>query len=104
MAPDDAALRLEMVETCRRMNATGLNQGTSGNLSVRSRDGFLITPTSCPMTRWELRISSAWISTAVTRERVGHPPKWRFHRDMLRERSDVDTVLHGGSRAVEPRR
>ena len=37
-----------MVDTCRRMNATGLNQGTSGNLSTRSGDGVLITPTSLP--------------------------------------------------------
>ena len=34
-ATDDAALREEMVATCRRMNASGINQGTSGNLSVR---------------------------------------------------------------------
>ena len=30
------------------MNALGINQGTSGNISVRHGDGLLITPTSTP--------------------------------------------------------
>ena len=42
------ALREEMVAICRRMNSSGINQGTAGNLSVRSGDGFLITPSSLP--------------------------------------------------------
>ena len=43
-APDERALREEMIATGRRMNATGLNQGTSGNLSARVEGGFLLTP------------------------------------------------------------
>ncbi|MEY9787502.1 ribulose-5-phosphate 4-epimerase/fuculose-1-phosphate aldolase [Sinorhizobium fredii] len=41
---DKLALRREMVDICRRMNSSGINQGTAGNLSVRAGDGFLITP------------------------------------------------------------
>jgi L-fuculose-phosphate aldolase len=44
-------VRKHMIEVCRRMNASGINQGTSGNLSVRNGNGFLITPTSL---RYEL--------------------------------------------------
>jgi L-fuculose-phosphate aldolase len=36
-------LRREVIETCLKMNAEGINQGTSGNVSVRSDEGFLIT-------------------------------------------------------------
>ncbi len=35
---DEADLRRRMVETCRQMNATGINQGTAGNLSHRLDD------------------------------------------------------------------
>jgi ribulose-5-phosphate 4-epimerase/fuculose-1-phosphate aldolase len=45
---DKLALRREMVDICRRMNSSGINQGTAGNLSVRTDDGFLITPSSMP--------------------------------------------------------
>ncbi len=31
----EAALRQAIVDACRTMNATGLNQGMSGNISVR---------------------------------------------------------------------
>ena len=43
---DILALRREMVDICRRMNSSGINQGTAGNLSVRTDTGFLITPSS----------------------------------------------------------
>ena len=46
------ALREELIATARQMNSTGINQGTSGNISVRvsgaDGDGFLITPSGLP--------------------------------------------------------
>jgi L-fuculose-phosphate aldolase len=44
----EQALRQQLVEVSRRLNASGLNQGTSGNLSVRIPGGLLITPSSLP--------------------------------------------------------
>ena len=37
-------LRRQLIETARRMNALGINQGTSGNLSARIKGGLLVTP------------------------------------------------------------
>ena len=65
------ALRREMVETCRRMNDTGINQGTAGNISVRNPAGFLITPTSLPYDLMEPEDSSRCISTAPMRATAG---------------------------------
>ena len=45
---DEASLRREIVEQARRMNASGLNQGTSGNISARCGDRMLITPSATP--------------------------------------------------------
>ena len=36
-------LRQKLIDTALAMNASGLNKGASGNLSVRYGDGFLIT-------------------------------------------------------------
>jgi L-fuculose-phosphate aldolase len=90
----ERALRREMVETCRRMNASGINQGTSGNLSVRCGERFLITPSS-------LAYDSMHPDDIMCMEFDGsyegeHRPssEWRFHRDILREREDVNVVLH----------
>ena len=96
-------LRRDMVETCRRMNASGINQGTSGNLSARMPpvgmpdgvpDGFLITPTSLPYDRMtpEDIVEMGFDAAYAGRHRPSS--EWRFHRDILRERGDVDVVLH----------
>ena len=41
-------MRAAIVTACRAMNTLGLNQGMSGNISVRHGDGLLITPTATP--------------------------------------------------------
>ena len=48
---DIATLRHDMVDTCRKMNASGINQGTAGNLSVRTKTGFSSRRPRLPMTR-----------------------------------------------------
>ena len=78
-------LRREMVETCRQMNATGINQGTAGNLSVRTGDGFLITPSSLPYDKMQ---PEDLVEMAFDGTYIGRRPssEWRFHRDILRQR------------------
>src|SRR6201999_3237321 len=44
----DEAKRQSIIDACREMNRLGINQGTSGNISLRHGDGMLITPTSVP--------------------------------------------------------
>jgi L-fuculose-phosphate aldolase len=87
-------LRAEMVEICRRMNASGINQGTAGNLSARTESGFLITPTSLPYERMQPDdiVEMDFDGTYAGKHRPSS--EWRFHRDILRERSDVNAVLH----------
>jgi L-fuculose-phosphate aldolase len=89
----DAALRRKMIDTCLRMNASGLNQGTSGNLSVRTGEGFLITPSSQPYEEME---PGDIVAMAFDGTYEGRRPssEWRFHRDILKHRTDVDVVLH----------
>ena len=86
-----------MVDTCRRMNATGLNQGTSGNLSARHAEGFLVTPTSLPYDAME---PGDLVAMGFDGGHAGArrpSSEWRFHRDILRERGDVACVLHSHS-------
>jgi L-fuculose-phosphate aldolase len=90
----DEHIRSQIVAACRRMNAIGINQGTSGNLSLRIRDGFLITPTSLSYERME---PADIVEMSFDGEYDGHhlpSSEWRFHRDILRSRRDVNAVLH----------
>ena len=87
------ALREEMVAICRRMNSSGINQGTAGNLSVRSGDGFLITPSSLP---YDTMTPDDIVEMDFSGTYAGRRPssEWRFHRDILKARQDIDFVLH----------
>ena len=39
MTPDDTALREQAVAALRRLDALGMNRGSTGNLSLRCGDG-----------------------------------------------------------------
>ncbi len=91
---DDLAARREMVETGRRMNASGINQGTAGNISLRNPAGFLITPTSLPYDQMEPEdiVQMSFDGTYEGRRRPSS--EWRFHRDIQQARQDINVVLH----------
>ena len=93
MTPEEHKVRQEMVETCRAMDAKGINQGTAGNLSLRYGAGFLITPSSMPydIMQAEDIVEMGWDGTYVGRRPSS---EWRFHRDILKTRTDMNVVLH----------
>lgn len=93
MTDEERQLRAAMVATCRAMDAKGINQGTAGNLSVRHGDGFLITPSSLPYDTMQPEdiVEMGWDGSYVGRRPSS---EWRFHRDILKARGDVQVVLH----------
>lgn len=87
------AERKQMVDICRKMNASGINQGTAGNLSMRVGNSFLITPSSLP---YDTMTPEDIVEMDYDGTYVGRRPssEWRFHRDILKNRTDIDVVLH----------
>lgn len=89
-------LNAAIVDACIEMNACGLNQGTSGNISVRCQDRMLITPSAVPydtMTPDDI-VSMSLADNADCRG--PHPPssEWRFHFDILNARPEINAVVH----------
>jgi L-fuculose-phosphate aldolase len=91
---DELTLRKDIVAQGAKLAASGLSQGTSGNLSVRSGAGFLITPSGTPYEE----ITPAGI---VLVDLDGHwepglrpSSEWRFHSDIYAARADVQAVVH----------
>ncbi len=97
MTKTEKQLRQGIVDACRKMNALGINQGTSGNISVRCGDKMLISPSATPY-------------DAMTAEMIAELPfdgdygewsgplkpstEWRFHFDIMKSRPDVGAVVH----------
>jgi L-fuculose-phosphate aldolase len=93
---NEADLRQQVVDTARALNASGINQGTSGNVSARLDGGLLITPTSLPYEQMEP-------ADLVALDLQGQPlhdgqrrpsSEWRLHADILRQRPEAQAVVH----------
>lgn len=93
---DEAILRRDIVAQARAMNALGINQGTSGNVSARYGDTMLITPSATPyddmqpddLAAMPLAADGDWSGP------LKPSTEWRFHRDILRARPDAGAVIH----------
>jgi len=86
--------RQAIIDHCLKLNSAGLNQGTSGNISVRQGEGLLITPTATPYEALTLD-SIAYVHMDGRAEGPLPPSsEWRFHRDILAARADIDAVVH----------
>jgi L-fuculose-phosphate aldolase len=91
-------LRRELIATAREMNRTGINQGTSGNLSLRCGDGLLITPSGMPYERLEpadivfLPLDGG--DTPIAAGPRKPSSEWRIHRDVYRARPEALALLH----------
>jgi L-fuculose-phosphate aldolase len=90
-------LRAAIVAQCRTMNAAGLNQGTSGNISARFGEAMLITPSAIPYERMRPEMIVAMPLEGDYGAWSGpFPPsvEWRFHLDIMRARSDAGAIVH----------
>jgi len=90
-------LRRAVIETARRMNALGVNQGSSGNVGARIPGGLLVTPSGVayddlePIDIVEMDGDGAWRCAAPGRRPSS---EWRFHRDILAARPEFGAVVH----------
>jgi len=87
-------LREEMVAVARRMNLSGINQGTSGNLSARLADGLLITPSSLPYERMEPEDLVVMDFDGNYQGARKPSSEWQLHADILRSRPEIGAVVH----------
>lgn len=93
----ETELRQSIIDHCRGMNASGLNQGTSGNISVRFGERMLLTPSAIPYADMtpDMIVSMPIHGEYGAWEGPKKPStEWPFHLDILRARPEVNAVVH----------
>ena len=84
-----------IIATARRLNDSGLTAGSSGNVSVRIEDGFLVTPTGMSYAALApadiVRVDS---DGAVAPGQRLPSSEWRFHRDIYGARPEAGAIVH----------
>ena len=93
---DHAQLRKELIDTARGMNSLGINQGTSGNVSARSGNEILITPTSIAYEALEPAHLAIAGLTATPQWRGPLPPssEWRLHHAIFQNFPQANAIIH----------
>lgn len=99
MTEQDA--RQSIVDACRQMNRLGINQGTSGNISLRhaGENGgeMLISPSATPyedMGAADVAALPLGGEYGAWHGRLQPSTEWRFHLDIMHARPEVGAVVH----------
>ena len=87
-------LAQEIIDTCLEMNALGLNQGTSGNVSARYKEGMLITPSGIPYKKLTPDMI-VYVDKEGNYESGKVPSsEWHFHLSCFAARPELNAVVH----------
>ena len=90
-------IRKKIIALCLQMNATGLNQGTSGNISARFKQYMLITPSGIPYEQLKpADIAKMKIKGDNFSWKGPSKPssEWHFHRAILQANPDIHAIVH----------
>jgi L-fuculose-phosphate aldolase len=88
------AEREQLLGTMQKLLQCGLNRGTSGNASLRVKNGFLLTPTGMDV---EDMIASDMVFMNEDGEYEGErkpTSEWMFHLDIMKQRPEISAVIH----------
>ena len=86
--------REALLNSVLSLQAKGLNQGTSGNVSVRQEEGFLITPSGMPIDEMNIHSMVEMNMRGETMSSGKPSSEWRFHRDIYQAKAEVGAVVH----------
>ena len=84
----------QLLKTAQKLDELSLNKGTAGNCSVRFEGGFLVTPSGMsvqdmtPDSMVYMRFDGSFEEGKIPSS------EWRFHRDILASRPEINAVVH----------
>lgn len=90
----DEFAREQLTNLSQELDSLGLNRGTSGNCSMRSERGFLVTPSGAGAKglKSDMMVEMDFSGRVLS---SGQPSsEWRFHKDILVARSEINAIVH----------
>lgn len=92
--PAEVSANAALVDAMRRLDALGLNRGSTGNVSQRSGGGLLITPTGTGADGLTAEDLVFIARDGGVKGRWQPSSEWPFHRAIYLAREDVQAVVH----------
>lgn len=88
----------DVIAIAQEMDATGFAPSKSGNVSIRTTKGFLITPTGKPYAQLKpadlVELDNAG---NILRGKLRPSSEWRFHASIYKARANVHAIIHNHS-------
>ncbi|MDH3691518.1 MAG: class II aldolase/adducin family protein [Gammaproteobacteria bacterium] len=94
MQPRHTELREGVISTCVEMNNLGINQGTSGNVSARLEDCFLITPSGIPYEDLETDHIVEMDMDGRYDDAVKPSSEWKMHLAIYHRFAQAQAIIH----------
>ena len=84
----------KLLAVYRSLTTRGLNVGSAGNVSVRTAEGFLVTPSG--LAPEDCIADDMAALTMEGTPTAGYKPssEWRIHRDIYARRADAGAIIH----------
>ena len=91
-------IKREIVKYSKMLNSRNLSALRSGNISVRYKDGFLITPSGKKYSSLKNKDIVFVLLDGNFDKKKGIPSsEWKFHQDIYRNKDDAKSIVHSHS-------
>ena len=91
-------LRSEVIRYAKMLNSKKLSALRSGNISVRYKDGFFITPSGAKYSSLKNKDIVFVFLTGKFDKKKGIPSsEWRFHQDIYKNKVESKAIVHAHS-------
>ena len=91
-------LRLELIRYAKMLNSKKLSALRSGNISVKFKDGFLITPSGSKYSSLKSKdIVFVSIKGKFDKKKGIPSSEWRFHQDIYLNKKESKAIVHAHS-------
>jgi len=91
-------LRIEVIKYAKMLNTKKLSALRSGNISVRYKDGFLITPSGAKYSSLKSKdIVFVTLKGEFDKKKGIPSSEWRFHQDIYKNKIEAKAIVHAHS-------
>ena len=91
-------LRSEIIKYSKMLNSKKLSALRSGNISLRYKNGFLITPSGKKYSSLKNKdIVFVSLEGRYNKEKGIPSSEWQFHQDIYKNKKDAEAIVHAHS-------